>query len=152
MRERALRAVEEADLVVLVHAVDDAAPALKLERAADLVVRTKIDLSLDTKLLAGDVTVSAVTGENIPGLRVRLDQLAFGDRAARPALALNARHVAAVREARESLARVIASGVAAPEVMALELREALDALGRVVGAVTPDELLGRIFSRFCIGK
>jgi tRNA modification GTPase len=38
------------------------------------------------------------------------------------------------------------------ELIALELREALDALGRVLGSVTPEDLLGRIFSTFCIGK
>jgi tRNA modification GTPase len=36
--------------------------------------------------------------------------------------------------------------------LALELREALDALGGVLGNVSPDDVLGRIFSTFCIGK
>ncbi len=40
----------------------------------------------------------------------------------------------------------------APELMALELRSALDDLGSMVGAVYTDDLLDRIFSRFCIGK
>ena len=40
----------------------------------------------------------------------------------------------------------------APELAALELRGALDELGEMVGAIYTDELLDRIFSRFCIGK
>jgi tRNA modification GTPase len=39
-----------------------------------------------------------------------------------------------------------------PELLALELRGALDQLGEMVGAVYTDDLLDRIFSRFCIGK
>jgi tRNA modification GTPase len=38
------------------------------------------------------------------------------------------------------------------ELIALELRDALDSLGRVLGQITPDDVLGRIFSSFCIGK
>jgi tRNA modification GTPase len=38
------------------------------------------------------------------------------------------------------------------ELVALELRHALDALGEIVGSVTSDDVLGRVFSRFCIGK
>jgi tRNA modification GTPase len=41
---------------------------------------------------------------------------------------------------------------AAPELVAARLRSALDRLGEVSGAIPPDEVLGRIFSRFCIGK
>jgi tRNA modification GTPase len=39
-----------------------------------------------------------------------------------------------------------------PEILALELREALEELGAMAGAVYTDDLLDRIFSRFCIGK
>jgi len=39
-----------------------------------------------------------------------------------------------------------------PEILAFELRTALDQLGEMVGAVYTDDLLDRIFSRFCIGK
>jgi tRNA modification GTPase len=39
-----------------------------------------------------------------------------------------------------------------PELLALELREGLQQLGEMVGAVYSDDLLDRIFSRFCVGK
>jgi tRNA modification GTPase len=156
MRERALSAVESADVVLLVQDATDPQPPPRLDRPPDLVVRTKADpLRSAAALPSGPsaIAVSALTGDNMDGLRRRLDRLAFGERTARPTLALNARHVESVREARGALARASdRAGDASAEVVALELREALDALGRVIGAVTPDDLLGRIFSTFCIGK
>ena len=88
-------------------------------------------------------------------MRQRLDDIAFGPGSGSSAasLALNARHVQEISEAREALARAIQQIPAAgSEIVAMELREALDALGRVLGSVSPDEVLGRIFSTFCIGK
>jgi tRNA modification GTPase len=168
MRARALRAIEEADYVVLVRDATDQRPTIDLSREPDLIVRTKSDLVPPEVLVArepvGDISVagarelpiSAVTGENLDLLRARLDDLAFGSRAAAaaaPTLALNARHLGSIAEAREALERaaaIVATGGA--ELVALELREGLDALGRVLGQVTPDDVLGRIFSTFCIGK
>lgn len=156
MREQALRAAEGADVVVLVQDVTDARPPPRLHRPADLVVRTKADLSGPAD---GSLRVSAATGENLDKLREALDRLAFGA-AGSPgagggaALALNARHLAAVNEAVAALDRAAGRGGGGEpaEVVALELRDALDALGGVLGHVSPDDLLGRIFSSFCIGK
>jgi tRNA modification GTPase len=118
--------------------------------SVDLIVFSKLDLADEATLPPGALAVSAHTGRNMGALRHRLDELAFGSPAAAPTLALNARHVQAIDEARRALARATAG--AAAELLALELREALDALGQVLGNVSPDELLGRIFSAFCIGK
>ena len=85
-------------------------------------------------------------------LRERLDELCFGQTSAAPALALNVRHVNALNDARQALARARNCVAAGPELLALELREALDALGGILGRLSPDDLLGRIFSSFCIGK
>jgi tRNA modification GTPase len=49
-------------------------------------------------------------------------------------------------------ARTLAASAAGDELIAIELRLAIDALGEIVGAVYTDDLLDRIFSRFCIGK
>ena len=155
MREQALRTLESADHVVLVRDAGDAEPPIDLPRAADLVVRTKRDLHGGAASLPSELSVSAVTRENVDALREQLDRLAFGAAAA-PAsagLALNARHLASIADARQALDR--ARGIAVTggsELIALELREALDALGRVLGQVTPDDVLGRIFASFCIGK
>jgi tRNA modification GTPase len=82
---------------------------------------------------------------------VRLDTLAFGA-AERPSLALNARHLRAIDDARAALRRTSDSATVGPELIALELRESLDVLGTILGQVSPDDVLGHIFSTFCIGK
>lgn len=163
MRARAEEAASSADVLVLV--VDPAEPAPPiLSRPADLVVHTKADRrsSNPASCAAVPLQVSAITGQNLDELRRRLDQLAFGasgdDGAAAGVVAglvLNDRHVRAIVEARDSLTRAstaAAASVPAGEVIALELRDALDALGSVVGHITPDDVLGRIFGEFCIGK
>ena len=150
MDRHARRAIEAADFVVLVRdATDDRVP-LAMSRAADLIVETKADLA---NVATTPQSVSARTGQGMDQLRDRLDQLAFGRPASGGTLALNARHLAAIADARQSLARareIAMSG--GPELVALELRDALDDLGRVLGRVTPDDVLGRVFATFCIGK
>jgi tRNA modification GTPase len=153
MREQAMREVATADLVALVE--DSSAPSDRpaLSRSPDLIVRTKLDLVM-APIDTGDwaCAVSARSGVGMAGLRGRLDRLAFGPTAAGAGLALNARHVALISQASAALARAIDAIPGGSELVALELRDALDALGGVLGQISPDDLLGKIFSTFCIGK
>ncbi len=82
--------------------------------------------------------------------RVTGGQLSWSD----SAVAINARHQACLQRARESLrtARESLRIGASPEFTALDLRGALDAVGAVVGQVDTEDILGKIFSTFCIGK
>ena len=119
----------------------------------DAVVGSALRTICSTTQALPHLSVSALTGENLDALRSALDQLAFGAPASGTTLALNARHLRSIDQALAALSR--AAGLTrerSPEFLALELREALDALGQVLGQVTPDDLLGRIFSSFCIGK
>lgn len=154
MAEQARRAAETADFLIAVIECGDDRPAIELPRRADLVVRTKSDLHRNCE--ASDaIVVGAVSGAGVDQLRQRLDRLAFGESSAvSSTLALNSRHLVAIAQAREALRRVTPAVQSQPaaEVVALELRDALDALGQVLGQVTPDDVLGRIFSTFCIGK
>ena len=122
--------------------------ALRALESADLVVLTTGDLSHDP------AAVSALTGDGLDAMRERLDALAFGAAAGSSTLALNARHLQAIDDARAALgrAREIVQAGGGGELAALELRDALDATGRVLGQVTPDDVIGRIFATFCIGK
>ena len=159
MQAQAQRALESADRVVLLRDLTDPREPIALNRPTDLVVLTKLDLApADARPAdaADGLRVSAVTGEGMQELREELDRLAYGTSATAAGsatLALNARHRQAIGDAREALAgaKAIARGGAA-ELVALELRDALDALGRVLGQVTPDDVLGRVFATFCIGK
>ena len=166
MQARALQVIETADGVLLVQEAGDDRPAPVLPIPPSLLVRTKIDLGPARALSPprgtpgegggeghGEVLVSAITSDGLDELRHRLDQLSFGPTATASTLVLNLRHVQAIEESRQALARV-REQLAAPsiELIALELREAIDCLGTILGRLTPDDLLGRIFSGFCIGK
>ena len=151
MQLRSRLAVESADVVVIVQDHADPAEPIAVCREAHLRVRTKADLSIAVSAGEEFISVSALTGEGMELLRARLDDAAFGPTTRGSALALNDRHLAAIDEARSALSR-LADPPANAEIVALELREALDALGAIVGQVTPDDVLGRVFGTFCIGK
>jgi tRNA modification GTPase len=115
-----------------------------------LGVATKCDLARPSW---GVVATSAATGAGLAWLCTFL-----ADRAkarAGPALAPSIsrcrHHVAACLERLRQAHQMVLFGEG-PELVALELRGALDELGEMVGAVYTDDLLDRIFSRFCIGK
>ncbi|PWB66583.1 MAG: tRNA uridine-5-carboxymethylaminomethyl(34) synthesis GTPase MnmE, partial [Betaproteobacteria bacterium] len=62
------------------------------------------------------------------------------------------RHLVALREAAARLQAAAEENMQVFELYAEDLRLAQQSLGAITGEVTPDELLGQIFSRFCIGK
>jgi tRNA modification GTPase len=102
---------------------------------------------------------SALTGEGIAALVDAVEtKLAGNVPAEDSALSLSARHRSAVESALACLGRArevvtrSADALGQAELVACELREAGVQLGLVVGALATDDLLARIFSRFCIGK
>jgi tRNA modification GTPase len=99
---------------------------------------------------------SSVTGQGIEPLRNRLRDTilasAGGEHHVVASTAVRCRE--SLRLASESLSRastIVTTGCA-EELVAAEIRVALEELGKVVGAVYTDDILDRIFSRFCIGK
>lgn len=124
-------------------------------------IRNKMDLPTATPMAAGDEPwrfVSAKTGAHIPELRQAIARMVTGkESGAAGRLVLNHRHRALLQNAAESVhsaAAVVSRDAAGrhPEFLASELRTALDLLGQITGTISPDEVLGRIFSQFCIGK
>ena len=101
------------------------------------------------------VHVSARSGTGLDALHARLRELASGDALAASGgeFSARARHVEALQRAQahaEAAKREL--GHERLELVAEELRLAHDALGEITGRISPDDLLGRIFSTFCIGK
>lgn len=99
------------------------------------------------------VSCSAHTGSGLATLRRALAAYAGGDAPAIGAVA-NARHAEALRRAAAALERAAAAARAQQpgEIVALELRESLGAIGEVTGQTVAEDLLEKIFARFCVGK
>jgi tRNA modification GTPase len=165
---RAWAEIERADLALLItdarapqHAGDTAIVARLPAKLPRLVVRNKIDLAgVEARRTAVDgiaeIWLSAKTGTGIDLLRQAILEVAGAEENTHDAFLARERHVRALGAAGEHLALAMAhlSPAAAPalELCAEELRQAHDALGEITGAHTADDLLGAIFSRFCIGK
>jgi tRNA modification GTPase len=101
------------------------------------------------------ITLSARTGDGIKLLRKRLLELAGWHTQPEGLFIARTRHVQALRLTRAHLGAALeqaARADAALDLLAEELRLAHDTLGEITGAFTSDDLLGEIFSRFCIGK
>jgi len=152
--ERTRRAVERADLVL--HVVDASEPALPVEEKA-LLVLNKLDLGEHESWRGVEaVRISCRTGAGLEALADAVfARVMSGGSAPRDwSLAINARHHAHLDAARgflEAARDAFVDGLS-PEFVAEELRGALAAVGDVVGGAGTEDLLGKIFSTFCIGK
>jgi tRNA modification GTPase len=166
--EVARRYLSAADLVLFCieagRAVDDDERAFmaSVDAARLIVVRTRSDLHPDELAADADAavptaTVSAVTGAGIPALRRALLAKAFGGilgEAGEAPLVTRERHARALRAARDELASFLAAmDDAIPmEFAATHLRAAVGALEDLVGVVSVDDVLDRVFGTFCVGK
>ncbi len=168
--ERSRRALDQADIVLWV--VDGSTALDKEDEAvvsglprrngAVMGVVNKLDLpqivDLDrVEALSGHpvVPISAKTGEGLERLVSSLVEHALGGTAlSNEVVITNERHAHALQEARASLARAIEASKEglSEECASADLRGALDRLGEIVGIVTTEDVLGHIFSTFCIGK
>ena len=156
---RARAAIDTADQLLVV--VDDSAPepaALMLTKSAapTTYVLNKIDLSgresgtIDTNKIA----VSALTGAGIEDLRRQIRAFAGQDLVKEAPFVARRRHLVSLDQSQAHLRSAIAllSSEKTIDLSAEELRQAANRLGEITGVVSSDELLGRIFADFCIGK
>ncbi len=164
--DRSLRAMEGADMVLLV--LDGSEPLRNTDKELieksnskhTILVINKADLSpkipLDT-LPSGKpaVEVSALKGTGLNELKDRIIKTALkGVSGTSSTLVTNLRHVRALERTLASINSFI-DGVnkgLSPEFLSIELRDALDELGEIVGITTPEDILNKIFMDFCIGK
>ncbi|HKP01642.1 MAG TPA: tRNA uridine-5-carboxymethylaminomethyl(34) synthesis GTPase MnmE [Nitrospiraceae bacterium] len=164
---RARAAQDEADLLLVV--VDGSVPLTSDDREllrsvrdskhmvllnkADLAETVERDPVLTDRLV---YIMSAKTGMGVEVVKSALlaQLVSSGFEAAESLMVANARHRDALRRASASLDQALESvrdGMAG-ELISIDVRTAADALGEITGAITTDEILGRIFSEFCVGK
>lgn len=154
--ERARGAVAAADLVLFV--VDDTsdacAPAPDLSGVRTIHVRNKVDLSgrPPGRTPSGEVQISALSGAGLDTLR-EVIVAAAGVAPGEGMFLARKRHVLALTAAMEHVATArghVEQGYG--DLAAEEMRAVQEALGTIIGATSVDDLLGEIFSSFCIGK
>ena len=162
---RSWESIRDADAVIFLHdltrrgepayeAADDAIAA-QLPPDAVLHVFNKADAADPTGLPAGALTLSARTGAGLDALRAELLRRAGWQAAQEGVVIARARHLQALALARTHIEAAIAHAAqrdAVLDLLAEELRLAHRALQAITGEFTADDLLGEIFSRFCIGK
>lgn len=170
---RSRMAQEASDLILYVVDAVELAKAADVEFASpglarhNLTVMNKIDLvdssavsrfceSLSQHATHRVVPISVRTGEGLSELKRMIESLFLGPslEASDGLIITNLRHRLGLERAMGCLDQALASveGGVEPEFVAVDLRGASDALGEIVGDITSDDILNRIFSEFCIGK
>ncbi len=163
---KSMEALAEADLVLVV--LDCSQPAAsedrelleQVARRPAILVENKADISSSQFSVPGSllptVRTSAVTGEGIPELRAEILRHIGGDSGAQSesGFLTNARHQGLVRDSLTALtvAEAAVHNRVPHEMLLLDLYSALRPLDEITGATTNDDILGLIFSTFCIGK
>ncbi|WP_049723034.1 tRNA uridine-5-carboxymethylaminomethyl(34) synthesis GTPase MnmE [Gilvimarinus polysaccharolyticus] len=118
------------------------------------VVYNKVDLIDETQLPQNSVRISAKTGLGINSLKAHLKSCMGYQSTTEGTFTARQRHLDALAAAANCLTQGAEQLAlhAAGELLAEDLREAQNQLSEITGEFTPDDLLGRIFSSFCIGK
>ncbi len=152
--------LQKADIAVLLvdskHGISDneALILARLPQIPRITVHNKIDISLDSARImpeGAEVWLSAKTGEGIELLRELLLQIAGWSHNSEGVFIARSRHLNALRRASFCLQRAHEAGKQL-EFFAEELRLAQEAISEITGEFSSDDLLGVIFSQFCIGK
>jgi tRNA modification GTPase len=151
--ERTRQEIAAADIVLIVaEATTEPAPFEDLPSdAVRLIVFNKVDLHPGFAAPSGALAVSARTGAGLDQLRKAILEAAGWSSAGESPFLARERHLRALSACAGHLARAAAERERW-EIFAEELRVAHDELASITGAFTSDDLLGEIFSRFCIGK
>lgn len=124
-----------------------------------LLVLNKSDLGIYSgwqrvQSLHPPIILSAKTGDGISSLRDRVRETLLGKSDLPDEIVTRERHVLALQQASRGLSQALQSlEFGNPgEIIAMDLRVALDALAAIIGETTPDDVLDQIFKTFCIGK
>lgn len=173
--ERAFQKIDQAQIVIWL--IDTAAPIEQIDTLAEQILPrsadkkiiaaiNKIDIADPSRIQAIEdhirqlapqaaiAHISAKNGINVEQLETLIARTAQGDYAQSDIVITNARHYEALTLAAQSIERAIdglRSGISG-DFVAQDIRETIHHLSSITGEITTDQILGTIFSRFCIGK
>jgi tRNA modification GTPase len=148
---RAQAAASEADLAIVLWAADSEHEPVEVPTGLPAIrVRSKIDLRPGVHIVPGWLGISCVSGEGLEDFRSALSDKVVGDLPdLGGAVAIAARHRQALEAAQHELG---ACDVAQPELAAESVRWTLRSIEELIGSVTDEDVLDRVFETFCIGK
>lgn len=155
--ERSRQAIRQAHIVIELLDLTDPQPILSKDELSDRQVRLRVYNKADlcpTALPDQAICIAAKQGDIRPLLERLEQEVTRMTEHGNNALISNARHYEALCRAEQALRQVhngLDEGLSG-ELLALDLHDALDALGEITGQVSSQEVLNTIFERFCIGK
>ncbi|MDC9727631.1 MAG: 50S ribosome-binding GTPase, partial [Candidatus Thioglobus sp.] len=161
--KRARNAIANADVVLMMYDAQDQKPDFSLlpdniQYKNRLIIKNKVDLtneSIEKTTVDGSTQLSICAKETkgIELLRQELSDIAGLDSGAEGVVLARKRHIVALEESQDSINNALLQlEGGAVELMAEDLRHAGVAMGSITGEFSSDDLLGEIFSSFCIGK
>lgn len=140
------------DHEIFKHLMDDEIPVIVVANKADLPKQA--DVSVFTDDVHSSISVSTVNNSGLHDLEASLANLLMKGHELVPDQGMITRvhQKDSLRRSIDALERLQSNYEASPEFMSIDMDEALSALGEITGETTPDDILGHIFSSFCIGK
>lgn len=150
---RILAQVDDADIILSVYSHNTPPIDINPSKAAVVLVRNKIDAFpiVTAEEPMPDFAIAATTGEGFEGLRQFFVDYRTGNSMTDNVFSARTRHLQVLQECSELMAQATSS-LAMPEVAAAWLKDVHTALQTLTGEYNEEQLLGDIFSRFCIGK
>ncbi len=161
---RTFNYLKKADLIILVHepGLMNTPPITVPENVPTVELMNKSDLLSDSqskqlkRTHSGRIFLSAKTGNNIHLLKQQIKiSLGVGGSLSDTVTTTTSRQHNALKDCRNKLnatTELLNSQRCAYELISIELREALDAVGVILGKTTPNDILNNIFNQFCVGK
>ncbi len=148
--ERAKKIVTTADIILSVSEGEDADLPADVSGA---VIRVFNKSDLKKPVGKFDIAVSAKTGNGLDKLKKLIAEISFGDIALDKAYVVEERHYAALLKAAKALKSATENlETLTLDIIAVDLKDAWDALGEITGETANEEIISTVFSKFCVGK
>ena len=151
--ERSYKSIKGADVVLFLidntFSEEDQKLLDQIDKKNIIIVKNKGDLSQD--LDKAEMLISAKSGKGIDELKEKIYNMFIDRKIITGGLMLtHSRHIAAVNKAYNSLKNALDADL--PDLLAMDLKEAWQALGEITGTTVSEAIIDRIFEKFCLGK